>query len=477
MKDKIINIMLTIFTFLFLMFPTSYGVFDLRAIFIFVPLFAIVYLIKKKIKFKVQEKYYLLIIIVLAILTRIGVVLLFNSYITQVSDFSAALSASKTLSFVGDYYRVFTHWIIYPTMLNVIYKIFGESQLVALLTNAIILVLVSIMVYKVTSKLFKNRKYGFIAAIIYILWPANILYTLIFTQEHFCQLILLLVIYLFLITESRVKYKKLSTILLYIIIGALLGLSTFFKNFAPVLILSFIIYYTLKYIKERENNKYIIIKILTIALIFMSYTITKNSIFLGIDKLVGEKVARNIIPCYLNVGLRDEGTYLYKNYGMYYDTIKEYNYDFDKANKKIMKDLIEYIKDKNSPIRKRAFFESKAKIAFSGDRARLQWIRESFRPGEHYRIINIIDENVMNLNDKYFITLVFLTSIGLIIMLKEKNLKVFLIYLILYGSLLLLLLVEGQNRYMYSIQPILCILSIPGIYYLKNIIEKTLKKE
>ena len=55
-------------------------------------------------------------------------------------------------------------------------------------------------------------------------------------------------------------------------------------------------------------------------------------------------------------------------------------------------------------------------------------------------------------------------SLGLISMNKNKDLKKFLLYLVLFGSLLLLLLVEAQNRYMYAVQPIICILATGGLF-------------
>lgn len=133
-----------------------------------------------------------------------------------------------------------------------------------------------------------------------------------------------------------------------------------------------------------------------------------------------------------------------------------------------MTNLIKNLKSEESSIKNKGFWENKASIVFGGDGSRLEWIKESLKPKEHFRVINIINNYIYNINNSFFIILVFLTSVGLIVMYKSKSLKQFLLYLILYGSLLLLLLVEGQNRYMYAIQPLLCILSVPGINYIKN---------
>ena len=37
-----------------------------------------------------------------------------------------------------DYHKIFTHWILYPNIIGVLFNIFGESQLVAFVFNAML---------------------------------------------------------------------------------------------------------------------------------------------------------------------------------------------------------------------------------------------------------------------------------------------------------------------------------------------------
>ena len=174
MKDKILTVLLYIFAFLFLIYPTSYGISDLKIVVIFVTILLLLLFIYKKSKIlkkiHIKEKYFPWIILLLAIITRIGIVLLFENHLVQVSDFGGALNASNIMDFSSDYYRIFTHWILYPTMVHGIYQIFGSSQLVALLTNAIILIISSLLVYKVSFLIFNNKTYGFISSLFYIIF-------------------------------------------------------------------------------------------------------------------------------------------------------------------------------------------------------------------------------------------------------------------------------------------------------------------
>ncbi len=484
MKNKILNFLVLIFSILVLIYPISYGITDLKPIIIFCAVIAILFLVKikyinQKINIKINKKYYLPIILLLALITRLGTVFLFNSYISQVSDFRTALRTSQSLNFMFDYHRVYNHWILWPFLLNLIYKVLGNAQIVALITNAIILTIVSVLVYKVTNLIFDNPKYGFIAALIYIFWPANILYTLIFTQEHLGILLILLAIYIFLILEKNNKKNKIISLLSLLLIGLILALSSFFKNFAPVLIIAFAIYYFLNNFKKDGLNikKEILSKFISIVIIIISFISTQNIIFTGIDQIIKDKVDRNTIPCYLNVGLRGNGHYSDEIYGMYFDAIKKYDYDYNKANKEIMSELITTIKDGTSDIYKKDFFENKAKTLFNTDSARLSITAYSFDINEHYKVSNIIRKYIIDLNNYYYIILSFLVALGLIDTNKKKNLKQILLYIIIHGSALLLILVEAQNRYMYSIQMLLCILAVPGLKEIYEYVKKHIKNK
>lgn len=473
MKNKILNILLIIFAFMFLIYPTSIALTDIKPIVLISFIILIVTFISGKIKCKkivIKEKYYLWIIIILATITRIGIVFLLEKDIIQVSDFKTALDASINLDFSSDYHRVFTHWIMLPYLTNKIYKIFGMSQLVYLLTNSIVLIMVAIIIYKISSILFNNKKYGLISSLIYIFWPANIFYTLIYTQEHICQLLLVSSIYLILKLDYKPceDIKNYKQIILCIIIGLLLGLSVFFKNFAPVFLIALPIFYILKSLKITTAKKYLCNHLVYFILILFSFFITKNIMYLKLDHLAGHEVNRNATPCYLNVGLKGTGTYNPEFYSEYFAALNENDYNYKKTNSIIIERLLTNIKDKSSVVHNVDFWDNKAKILFSSDNSRLDILLMST---ENARLQNIINNNIKIINYNYFIIMVAFMAIGLINMIKKQHLELFFLYLVVFGSFLLLILVEAQNRYMYSIQFIFPILAIPGLKILLQAIK------
>ena len=478
MKLKILKVLLLIFSVLFIIYPISFSFINvLYFLFAIVVLAIIVACCKYIPNFKfnikgIDKKYFWIIILLLAVLTRVGVVLFFEKNVQQVSDFAISLKASKVLDFSGDYHRVFTHWILYPYLVSFVYKIFGNSQMVALLVNSVVLITNSVLIYCVATKL-SSKKTGLIAGLIYIFWPANILYTLIFTQEHFAQMLFLIVTLIFVCLEQNEKIKFSKKIFFCFIIGILLGLSIFFKNFAPVFLIAFVIYYILKILKIQFSKKIIIDSFVMIMSIFISFFAMKEIIFLKIDNMAGHKVLRNPTICYLNVGLKNDGRYNKETYGEYFNEMIENNYDYEKTNKTILNNLIKEIKKNKNMVN---LLNQKAKMIFGGDYERLEFVETSIRDTSLQQ--QNIYGKIENLNNLYYVFIMLLLFIGLFSLNSKKNLLNLFNYLIIFGSGLLILLVEAQNRYMYSLYGFLCILSAIGINCIKEFVDSNkLKKQ
>lgn len=470
-KDTIIKIIIIIFSLLFLIYPTSYGITDLKISILSLFLIILFILAFKKIKIKnfINEKYYPLIVFLFAIVSRIIVVLIFNSYITQVSNFKDALDRAYTLDFSDNFYRIFNHWTLYPAILHVIFKIFGASQLVALLTNALILSVNAVMIYKIGSILI-NKKAGLVSAFIYIIWPSNILYTLIVNPEHLGILFLLVSLYLFIKIEKSesVNDSKLINYIYLVVIGVLLGISVYFKNFAPVFLIAFIIYYFLNIFKTNNIKQYIKRRLLFLIIISCSFFLTNKVTCLVVDDIVGTKVARNIIPGFLNIGLRGDGTLSENRWILYENLLEKHNYNFKLANKEMLAGILDDLGNKDSDVRKKGFFDNKANVLFKGDHGKLDYVIESLNVENHFIVINLLNKYVIPLNNVYYISIFTLVGLGVIFLIKKKNLEVLLLYIIIYGTSLMLIIVEAQNRYMYSIQPLMCILAVYAFINIKN---------
>ena len=245
--------------------------------------------------------------------------------------------------------------------------------------------------------------------------------------------------------KKSFKYK----ILFATLIGAVLGLNVFFKNFAPVILVALSIYILLCFL-HKDKIKTATIKFLYLLIIIISFTFTKSLMFLHVEDLVGESVVRNAAPNYLNVGLNSKGTGHYDKalYDMYYDTYKSTNYDYKKANKIIMTNLKKDIKSNYDNIDDLLFL--KAFTIISNDNSKILWVIDSLNSEKGIQIVN----NTLIINQIYYIIITIAILMSLFINIKKKNIELFYIYIIIFGALLMLLLVEAQGRYIYAIQPL-----------------------
>ena len=192
MKTKILNIMLTIFSVLFILFPIAivfyYNLFiGLFLLFIFLVTFYFLFLKKK---FVIPDKYKCIFVFLLTFITRLLFVIIANKYIMQVSNFEDAFSNAMTLSFDGRFYRVFTHWIIFPEIVHYLFLIFGNHQLVALLFNTLIVSVNASLIYLIANQVFKNSNISLLSSLIYVFWPSMLLYVVIFTPDHLASLLI-----------------------------------------------------------------------------------------------------------------------------------------------------------------------------------------------------------------------------------------------------------------------------------------------
>ena len=474
MKNKIINFFIIAFCLLFLNFPISYSLTNVKYVFLFVAILALViyFLNRQKGNSKLivtDEKEYFIIIIILSIVTRIGIVFALNSRITQISDFEIALNTAYTWDISDAYHSIFSHWNLYPLIVGVFCRIFGNYQMVVLMFNACINILSCIMIYVLANLIFDDKKYGFVASFIYIIWPANILYTLILTQEHVAILLLLIAIYIFLYSEKYITEKYKYGFIAYALLGVALGISIFFKNFSYVLFIAFAMFHIAIAFTKKKSLKFLINRIPLYIIMIITFLITQGLIYNMLDNMAGRKVSRNLLPYTLNIGLRNDGHFDRKTANRYKDLAAENNFDFDKTNETIMSELTEHIINKNSEIHSYSFWENKVKLIFEEDNGRMHFINLSL--GNHQKVISVIDI-ISRFNNIFFVLIAFLMVVGSISVIYNKNLKLILIMLIIHGSSLTLLLIESQNRYKYPLYPFMCIVSTLGLIKLIKIIQK-----
>ena len=462
-----------IFLCLFILFPcstilnnTQYLVF--MCILVPILLMCINY---KKLKF-LEGKKTIFVLIGITFLIRLIYLIKINPHVTQVSDFGRVLSTATSMDFSNDimYYQTSYHWLYYTILNGLLYKVFGSYQIVTLMFNLVVVTLIPIVVYHICYKIFNNRKVGNIAAILYALWPSNILYTVIATPEHLSSLFLVLSIYLSILIFEKIKNKSiLKKWHLLIFVGITTSLIGFFKNFSPVILVALFIIMLLVIISEKISVKLCAISFLAIVCV---YFVTNAAVFAIGEKVIGKDIINNQfwIYAYVGLGLENDGSYSGERYMEYREYLIESNFDTKKTNKYFANKIMNEIK--NNLYQYPGLLTRKANYSFTSDNAQLYWIKESLN--DDYvgnGVKQVIDSNVVKWNEFFYIIIVILMLISSIInVVYQKNNKLLFVNIIIFGCSLLLMFAESQGRYKYAFEVLMIIMAANAIVNCKNVL-------
>ncbi len=467
-----------IFMCLFVLFPCSIildNTVYLVFLCIFVPIL-LTFINYGKIKF-LENKKTIFILIGLTFLIRLVYLLIINPHITQVSDFGRVLSTANTMDFSKDimYYQTSYHWLYYTILNGLLFKIFGYHQIVTLMFNLFVVTLIPIIVYNICYKIFNNRKVGNVVVILYMLWPSNILYTVIATPEHLSSLFLVLSIYLCLLIFDKIKEKAiLKKWYLLILAGISISLIGFFKNFSPVVLVALAIILLLIIISEKVSIKWSLISLLVIGCV---YIITNSAVFAIGEKIIGKDIITNQlwIYAYVGLGLENDGCYSGERYMEYRQYLIDNDFDTDKTNKYFANKILSEIK--NNLYEYPGLLMRKANYSFTTDNAQLYWLKESLNDdylGNGVKLV--IDSNIVRINEIYYITIVILMVVSAVInVVFQKNNKLLFVNIIIFGSCLLLMFAESQGRYKYAFEVLMLIMAANTIVNIKDIFIERLK--
>lgn len=414
----------------------------------------------------INPRVMLFLIWLFCFIPRLIVILFLNDHMIQISDFGNALERARDMEFGSDYYRVFSHWILYPFVNHEIFRLFGENQSVAMVANNILLSFIPVFLF-LLGKRICNSKVGAVAAVLYIIWPSTILYVTIFCPDHYAALLLTIAVYLVIVLLEKChgecrKLKKEASI--GMILGFVLSISAFFKNFASVFLFALFLIICVNGIKRK--NFFAFLRTIGIYVVVLcSFILMKTAVFSGLETQVGNTVGRNIAPCYLNVGLNSVGNGGYDAdlYNEYFSTLKEKNYDFENTNTQIMEQIKKDIRKNYKFLPSKLWH--KAEINFAGDCAKMQWVKNSIEGKQVIKMSGWIESYGFYMTEWYWLFVGVLVLFGIVWMIFEKNEATLYIVVCVIGVAMELILVESQERYRYAVEPMFCLLAGMGYFY------------
>lgn len=255
-------------------------------------------------KLKIESKYFILILFILAFISKAGVALIVNT--PPISDFQlfydAAVKASQgDFSFSGSGY--FKYWG-YQTGIVLFYsgiiKIMGPGILPIKLVNCAFMAGTNILIYLMAKRMV-SEKYSRLAALMYLVYPAPYFLASVLTNQHISNFFLFLGIYI-IISRSSLNLRN------TIAAAFILALGNAFRPQGIVIAASVLVLGISDLLDRKQDGEHKQNKGIYFILIIIFYLLTGN-MFSYLVKVTGvnENGLNNNFPLYkFVVGLNHE---------------------------------------------------------------------------------------------------------------------------------------------------------------------------
>lgn len=400
---------------------------------------SILFLLFYKYLDKIKDKYFIVLLFIIALLIRIITIIYLDIPISD--DFKTMYEASKLfinndLSFTKDpYFTNFSYQLGFVFIQGIFLKIIN-SLLFLKVINSIITSLIVVFIFLICRNLSSNKS-AKIVSTFYLFYFYPLYLNSILTNQHLHTLLILIIIYL-LITKNT-KFNNL--LIKSILVGLLLGIGNVIRSESIVFLVSFILIGILYF--NRKNYK-IIIKTFSLTLLIFLFITQSINILFKINN-INENGLKNNVPLWkFYVGLSVEHD------GMYNEN--DQNTFFDKSKKDQERLLIERIK--NDYLKFPILFLKKEVITFT---------KSSFNI-----VINFpFNKNILNfilfISNGILFLILILFLIGIFPYNNILDNRVISILLILFVYFGIYLFIEVSPRYGYNLQAIIFALSGLGI--------------
>jgi 4-amino-4-deoxy-L-arabinose transferase-like glycosyltransferase len=414
------------------------------------------YLLKK---FKPDPVFFLSAVIIIAILLRLFWILNVNTALF--SDFKGyfdygAQIAKGSPHFPNNLYALFPFTVGYPIVLAGLFKIFGISLFAVKLLNIFCSVILLILIYLITNKIF-NRKAAYFASFIFAVWPTQIMYTSVPATEHIFIVFFMLSIYLtFLIPKSEGKNK----IILSVILGISIMLAQFIRPVALMLIPSIFIYIFLLQTKKKFITA-LLNKTVICMIILAGYLLCYSALYFSTYSFTGVDISKTSAGYSLLMGtnLTHGGAWNADDAKI----IDEFNGVPEIVQKEAMKRGIDRIKKDPVKFIAGALFIKEA-FLWSDEGYGYYWSTQTLASKSGF--VKYMETNSKSTHSLYQIVYIFILMTALFGSLAAFRKKIFeTIPMLLYSISLFVsfLFLEVQGRYAFPVMPLMIVLSGFGI--------------
>lgn len=410
----------------------------------------------------INDLQWIFFIFMLSFFTKLVVAILVQT--SAISDFKVMNDAAISFSqqdFTFSQNTYFTRWAYqtgYVSYAGMVYRLFGENQLVLKALNCLFMAGVNVMVYLMAKRIASEKAARYMA-ILYLCYPANLFFVPVLTNQHLSLFLLYLGINIYLLYPQKAWGLACA--------GLITSLSKVIRPDAIIFVASVLFVGFFECMQKIKNKADVFLSIKRVAYFILAYVLMFNMAS-GLVKVSG------INPN----GLENKDPLWKFVIGLNHDTYGVFSEDDYKRYFKIEND--ELRKDAELKAIKSRVFNIKLPVTLIVKQGLLWADFEDTYWGFH-QLYSYDDEagklslphgsllEAFRRFDKgYYILILGMLGVSLYSLLKKKreekptSLAVLLFVILLFVFVSVYTLIEVQVRYRYLIMPILFVLAAMG---------------
>jgi len=254
---------------------------------------------------KLSPKYGALGFFLLALAISLGPAAL--TAIQPMSDFQTYYQLAAAIAeggvFVPVYVASFPHVIGFPAALSVVFRLTGASVFAAQCFGICLSALSVSFAYLLCTRTL-GRRAGFWAALLWLICPSRVLYTLLISTENLFNALALAALLVFLLAAEALPERRGKGLILYGCAGLLLSmLSAVRPNGAILLIACILLFFFQLICMQRPGRSGLFKSLLAPVILISVYLVTSMAFNAAIEWKIGQEIARTKSGWSLFVGM------------------------------------------------------------------------------------------------------------------------------------------------------------------------------
>lgn len=380
-------------------------------------------------------------------------------------NYGAAVAQGDFTNYV-DFYACFPFKFGFGFLVGGLYALFGPHPIVVGLFNVFMSFIQVLFVYLIAREIRPEAARP--AALVYAVWPAQIMYCSVVAAENSFLVPFLAAIYV-LVRFFKYHTRSSRGYAMLVLAGVLTAVAQALRPMAMVLVPAAAVCVLFFISCHESGGRNLVRKALCIVLIAVSYFAALKLISLPIRELSGIDITRSGTGYNFLVGTNYEANGMFNQED--FSIIAQYDFDFDRVHSEAGKRAVQRIKE--DPVR---FLKLVVK------KVNYQWGKENY--GYYWSIIPAenggrLEGFIRNhprafyaVSQFYYLLLLLLTILGCYAAYRRKLLAPALLWLVIGAMFLAYSFLEVQPRYHLPAVPLFIILAGLGAVEIKGMLTK-----